>query len=141
MIQCILGGVFGWWWKFHQNSNNLLTARLISVYICGALGPIHYIALKAIAMALGDGTKYKTCLGVLDWSYVVPEGPKEESIFKIGVLPAAYVFLLLILPNSQRLCSYAMRDKSTTDIIFSFDGTYFNRVLSDCKQLFRKCLA
>ena len=27
----------------------------------GALGPIHYITLKAVAMALGDGTKCKTC--------------------------------------------------------------------------------
>ena len=89
----------------------------------------------------GMGPSVKHFWGVQEWSYVVPEGPKEEFIFKIGVWPAAYVFLLLILPNSQRLCSYAMRDKSTTDIIFSFDGTYFNRVLSDCKQLFRKCLA
>ena len=29
--------------------------------ISGALGPIHYITLKAFAMALGDGTKCKTC--------------------------------------------------------------------------------
>ena len=28
-----------------------------------ALGPIHYITLKAFAMALGDGTKCKTCFG------------------------------------------------------------------------------
>ena len=28
--------------------------------ISGALGPIHYITLKAFAMALGDGTKCKT---------------------------------------------------------------------------------
>ena len=32
-------------------------------YISGALGPIHYIALKAFAMALGDGTKCKICFG------------------------------------------------------------------------------
>ena len=31
--------------------------------ISGALGPIHYITLKAFAMALGDGTKCKTCFG------------------------------------------------------------------------------
>ena len=29
--------------------------------ISGALGPIHYITLKAFAMALGDGTNCKTC--------------------------------------------------------------------------------
>ena len=29
--------------------------------INGALGPIHYITLKAFAMALGDRTKCKTC--------------------------------------------------------------------------------
>ena len=28
-----------------------------------ALGPIHYIVLKAFAIALGDGTKCKTCFG------------------------------------------------------------------------------
>ena len=32
--------------------------------ISGALRPIHYITLKAFAMALGDGTKCKTCFGV-----------------------------------------------------------------------------
>ena len=32
-------------------------------YISGARGPIHYITLKAFAMALGDGTKCKTCFG------------------------------------------------------------------------------
>ena len=32
-------------------------------YISGALGPIHYITLKAFAMALGDRTKCKTCFG------------------------------------------------------------------------------
>ena len=31
--------------------------------ISGALRPIHYITLKAFAMASGDGTKYKTCFG------------------------------------------------------------------------------
>ena len=31
--------------------------------ISGALGPIHYITLKAFAMALGDRTKCKTCFG------------------------------------------------------------------------------
>ena len=31
--------------------------------ISGALGPIHYITLKAFAMALGDGTKCKSCFG------------------------------------------------------------------------------
>ena len=32
--------------------------------ISRALGPIHYITLKAISMAsLGDGTKCKTCFG------------------------------------------------------------------------------
>ena len=31
--------------------------------ISEALGPIHYITLNAFAMALGDGTKCKTCLG------------------------------------------------------------------------------
>ena len=31
--------------------------------ISGALGPIHYITLKAFAMALEDGTKCKTCFG------------------------------------------------------------------------------
>ena len=31
--------------------------------ISGALGPIHYITLKAFAMALGDGIKCKTCFG------------------------------------------------------------------------------
>ena len=31
--------------------------------ISGALGPIHYITLKTFAMALGDGTKCKTCFG------------------------------------------------------------------------------
>ena len=33
--------------------------------ISGALGPgpIHYITLKTFVMALGDGTKYKTCFG------------------------------------------------------------------------------
>ena len=29
--------------------------------ISGALGPKHYITLKAFAMASGDGTKCKTC--------------------------------------------------------------------------------
>ena len=46
-----------------------LFAFVISVYICpksdisGALGPIHYITLKAFAMALGGRTKCKTCFG------------------------------------------------------------------------------
>ena len=31
--------------------------------ISGAQGPIHYITLKAFAMASGDGTKRKTCFG------------------------------------------------------------------------------
>ena len=31
--------------------------------ISGALGPIHYITLKAFAMVLGDETKCKTCFG------------------------------------------------------------------------------
>ena len=31
--------------------------------ISGALRPIHYITLKTFAMALGDGTKCKTCFG------------------------------------------------------------------------------
>ena len=31
--------------------------------ISGALGPIHYITLKAFAMALGDRTKCKACFG------------------------------------------------------------------------------
>ena len=31
--------------------------------ISGALGPIHYITLKAFAIAFGDGTKCKTCFG------------------------------------------------------------------------------
>ena len=31
--------------------------------ISGALGPIHYITLKAFTMALEDGTKCKTCFG------------------------------------------------------------------------------
>ena len=31
--------------------------------ISGALGPIHYITLKAFAMASGDGAKCKTCFG------------------------------------------------------------------------------
>ena len=31
--------------------------------ISGALGPIHYITLKAFAMASRDGTKCKTCFG------------------------------------------------------------------------------
>ena len=31
--------------------------------ISGALGPIHYITLKAFAMASGYGTKWKTCFG------------------------------------------------------------------------------
>ena len=31
--------------------------------ISGALRPIHYITLKAFAMASGDGTKCKTCFG------------------------------------------------------------------------------
>ena len=44
----------------------------MSVYICPnrpksdiseALRPLHYITLKAFAMASGDGTKCKTCLG------------------------------------------------------------------------------
>ena len=34
--------------------------------ISGALGPIHYITLKAFVMALGDGTKCKTCFWVLE---------------------------------------------------------------------------
>ena len=33
--------------------------------ISGALGPIDYITLKAFAMASLDGTKCKTCFGVL----------------------------------------------------------------------------
>ena len=39
--------------------------------ISWALGPIHYITLKA----LGMGSSVKHVLGDLEWSYVVPEKP------------------------------------------------------------------
>ena len=61
-----------------------LFASVISVYICpksdisGALGPIHYITLKAFAMALGDGTKYKTYFGC---PRMVLCGPWKELFF------------------------------------------------------------
>ena len=45
----------------------IIIASVISVYICpksdNSGAPIHYITLKAFAMALGDGTKCKTCFG------------------------------------------------------------------------------
>ena len=40
--------------------------------ISGELGPIHYITLKAFAMALEDRTKCKTCFGC---PRMVPCGP------------------------------------------------------------------
>ena len=40
--------------------------------ISGALRPIHYITLKAFAMALGDGTKCKTCFGSPDLNNGIP---------------------------------------------------------------------
>ena len=47
--------------------------------ISGALGSIHYITLKAFAVALGDGTKCKTC-------FVCPRMvPEKTSLFKLGV--------------------------------------------------------
>ena len=41
--------------------------------ISGALGPIHYITLKILLLHWGMGPSVKHVLGVLEWSYVVPE--------------------------------------------------------------------
>ena len=58
------------WNKFYTWSHpKIFIFASVSVYIwpksdiSGALGPIHYITLKAFAMALGDGTKCKICFG------------------------------------------------------------------------------
>ena len=55
----------------------------------GALGPIYYITLKTFVMALGMGPSekhilepnVKHVLGVLEWSYVVPE---KKFFFRMG---------------------------------------------------------
>ena len=71
--------------------------------VSGALGPIHYITLKAFALAaLGDGTKCKTCFGsprmilhVEVWLFTTLRDPptlfgKRPHFFRFFLAPFPY---------------------------------------------------
>ena len=86
--------------------------------ISGALRPIHYITLKAFAMALGDMTKCKTC-------FVCPRmvlcGPRKKLFF----LQKSAAFSLLLISLDLLFKCYRSKKNhfiSTLEFLAEFAG-------------------